>query len=100
MAPVAKKFGLSARVSSDNPAAIKRVLEQAAGGHCRITAIDGGFEVRGELEGESARDLNRNLLSEMRRVEKRTRIRSEWTSGKTIEKFFDYVPKGTKTTQT
>jgi len=36
----------------------------------------------------------------MRRVEKRTRLRSEWTSGKTVEKFFDYVPKGTKTAQT
>jgi hypothetical protein len=100
MAPGAKKFGLSARVSSNDPPAVKLVLERAVGGRCRITSVEGGFEVKGELEGESARDLNRNLLSEMRRVEKRTRIRSEWTSGKTVEKFFDYVSKGTKTAQT
>lgn len=30
----------------------------------------------------------------MRRVEKRTRIRSEWTSEGVTERFFDYVPKG------
>ena len=94
-----RKFGLSARVSSDNPTAVGQVLERVVGGSCTITAVEGGFEVEGELKGKSARDLNRNLLSEMRRVEKRTRIRSEWTSGKTVEKFFDYVPKGTKTTQ-
>ena len=100
MAPVGKKFGLSARVSSNNPPAVKRFLERVVGERCKITSVDGEFEVKGELEGESARDLNRNLLSEMRRVEKRTRLRSEWTSGKTVEKFFDYVPKGTKTAQT
>jgi hypothetical protein len=37
------------------------------------------------------------LLSELRRAEKRTRIRTEWVfSGNTVEKFFDYVPKGTR----
>jgi hypothetical protein len=35
-------------------------------------------------------------LSEMRRAEKKTRLRAEWTSGGITEKFFDYVPKGTK----
>jgi coenzyme F420-reducing hydrogenase delta subunit len=59
-----------------------------------VKPMGGGFEIRGEFEGESARDLNRRLLSEMRRVEK-TRIRAEWTSAKTVERFFDYVPKGT-----
>jgi hypothetical protein len=33
------------------------------------------------------------LLSELRRVEKKTRLRAEWTSGNTTERFFDYVPK-------
>jgi hypothetical protein len=26
-------------------------------------------------------------------VEKKTRLRAEWTSGRVTEKFFDYVPK-------
>ena len=32
----------------------------------------------------------------MRRVEKRTILRAEWTWGGVTEKFFDYVPKGIK----
>jgi hypothetical protein len=43
--------------------------------------------------GENARELNRFLLSELRRVEEKTGIRAEGTSGNTTERFFDYVPK-------
>jgi len=46
------------------------------------------------MTGENARDLNRAFLSALRKVEKKTRLRAEWTSGNTIERFFDYVPKG------
>jgi hypothetical protein len=91
-----EKFKLSARISSDNPPAIKPVLERIIGNRGIIKPTSEGFELEAELDGESARDLNRMLLSEMRKVEKKTRIRSEWTLGNTIEKFFDYVPKGTK----
>jgi transposase len=49
---------------------------------------------RVQLEGESARDLNRAVLSALRRVERRTTLRAEWSSGTTVERFFDYVPKG------
>jgi hypothetical protein len=97
---VEKRFKLSARISSDNPSAIKPVLERIIGGRGIIKPTGEGFELNAELEGESARDLNRMLLSEMRKVEKKTTIRSEWTLGKTIEKFFDYVPKGTRKVQT
>jgi len=91
-----KKFRLSARINSDNPSSIEPILGRLIGGKGTIKSIEGGFEVEADLEGESARDLNRMLLSEMRRAEKRTRIRAEWTSGNTIEKFFDYVSKGTR----
>ena len=90
-----KKFRLSARISSDNPPVIRPILERLISGKRAIKSIENGFEVEADLKGESARDLNRMLLSEMRKAEKRTRIRAEWTSGNTIEKFFDYVPKGT-----
>ena len=53
------------------------------------------FLVEAEMEGASARDLNRTLLSALRKVEKRTTLRSEWTSGETTERFFDYVLKKT-----
>ncbi len=34
--------------------------------------------------------------SALRRIERKTRLRAEWTSDNTTERFFDYVPKGTR----
>ena len=93
------KFRLWANVSSDNLAAIKPTLERIIADKGTIRQIDQGFEVEAELEGERARDLNRMVLSELRRAEKRTRIRAEWKSGDIIERYFDYVPKGTRQVQ-
>ena len=93
---VQRAFKVSVRVSSDNPSAVKAVIERIFRNKGAIRSTHEGFEVEGNLEGESARDLNRMLLSELRKVEKRTRIRAEWMSGNTIERFFDYVPKGTR----
>jgi hypothetical protein len=90
-----RKFKLRANVSSDNLSGIKTTLQRLIGDKGTIRQTGQGFEIEAELEGESAQVLNRMILSELRRVEKRTRIRAEWTSGNTIEKFFDYVPKGT-----
>lgn len=91
-----KKFKLSARVSSATPSAIKPVLERMIGTNGSIKTTDDGFEVNAEFKGESTRDLNRMLLTEMRKAEKKTRIRSEWTYEDTTEKFFDYALKQTK----
>lgn len=92
---VEKKFKFSALVSSDNPSAIKPVLERIIGDKGTVKSTGEGFEVNAELEGESTRDLNRMILSEMRRAEKKTRIRAEYTSDNTTKRFFDYVPKAT-----
>jgi hypothetical protein len=91
-----KKFTLWARMSSGNLCAIKPILQRLISNKGTLKSTEEGFEVEADLEGESARDLNRMLLSEMRKAERRTRIRAEWTSANTIEKFFDYVPKGTR----
>ena len=92
----AKTFKLVATVSSDTPTAVRGPLECALGPKAKIEPTDDGFRVEAKLSGESAKDLNRQLLSDMRRAEKKTRLRAEWTSGNVTEKFFDYVPKGTK----
>jgi hypothetical protein len=89
-------FRLSARISSDNPSAIKTVLREFVGGKESVKATEEGFEIEAGLTGESARDLNRTLLSQLRKVERRTRLRAEWTSNGVTERFFDYVPKGRK----
>jgi hypothetical protein len=91
-----KIFTLTATVSSDDPAAIEPVLKKLIGGRGIITPVNDGFQISGKFSGESAKELNRQLLSEMRRVEKRTRLRAAWTSDDTVERFFDYVPKGVR----
>lgn len=88
-----KRFKLSAHVSSDNPSAVKLVLERIIGSNGSVKPADEGFQVEAELEGKSARDLNRMLLSQMRMAERRTRLRAEWTAEGVRERFFDYAAK-------
>jgi hypothetical protein len=91
-----KKFKLSANVSSANPSAVKPVLERIVGRSGSVKPTSDGFEINAEFKGESARDVNRMLLTELRKAEKKTRLRSEWTCEGTTEKFFDYALKQTK----
>ena len=64
-----------------------------------VKEAEGEFIVEAEMAGDSAKELNRLTLSALRRAEKKTRLRSEWTSENgTTQKFFDYVLK--KTTKT
>lgn len=91
-----KRFKLRARISTDNPAAVGPALRKLlAGASVESGGGSGEFIVEAELNGESAKELNRSLLSALRRVEKKTRLRAEWSSGNTTERFFDYVLKGT-----
>ncbi len=90
-----KRYSVVARVSTDNPAAVRPALERLlVPGSVTATQDGGEFLVRVELEGDSARDLNRDLLSSLRRVERKTRLRAEYTANGDVEKFFDYVSKG------
>ena len=95
---IEKRFTLRARVSTENPSAVRPALLQLfPGGSVMLTGDPKELVVRGEMDGTSAGDLNRVLLSALRRVEKRTRWRAEWTSEGTKERFFDYVPKTKRT---
>ncbi|MGO8686839.1 MAG: hypothetical protein ACLQT7_06585 [Candidatus Dormibacteria bacterium] len=87
-------YRLVADVSTGSPERIRAVMARLfpAG----VTETADGFHVEAERAGESARELNRDILSALRREERRTRLRAEWTSGGTTERFFDYVPKGTR----
>jgi putative acetyltransferase len=88
-------FHLVAEVSSNGPAAIEPVLSQLIIDGT-VTRTADGFHVDGWMQGADARMLNRELLSALRRVERRTRLRAEWTGGGEVHRFFDYVPKGTR----
>jgi hypothetical protein len=90
-----KRFGLKARVSSSDPQAIRPVLRKfITRGTIKETKDE--FIVEAKMEGADAKELNRALLSALRKVEKKTRLRAEWTSDDgTTQKFFDYVLKKT-----
>ena len=87
------RFRLEARVSSSSARAVKPILERVvAKGTLKKEADE--FVVEAQMEGESAKELNRSLLSELRRAEKKTRLRASWTSEDgTTERYFDYVLK-------
>jgi len=90
-----RSFALDARVDTDGPAPVRRVLRDLFGnGTFEPGGKPGEFVVRHRMEGESAKDLNRRLLSALRRAEKKTRLRAEWTAEDgTVYRFFDYVLK-------
>ena len=89
------KLKLNARVNRSDAHTIRQALEQlAAKGSVRKAGDE--LVVEAEMEGASARELNRTFLSALRKVEKRTTLRSEWTSDDgTTERYFDYVLKKT-----
>ena len=60
------------QVSSDNPTAVKPVLEKAISQNGSIKPQATSLKLTPELKGESARDLNSTLLSDIRRAEKKT----------------------------
>ena len=93
------QFRLVARVSTSSPELIRPIL----GGvfpRGRVREQGNELVVEDTMEGSSAKDLNRAILSALRKVEKRTRLRSEWTAEDgTVFRFFDYVLKSTKKPQ-
>ena len=89
-------YKLKAQTSSNNPQSVLQVLKRFLVRKGDVVLNGELIEVNAELEGESAKDLNRILLSEMRKIEKKTRLRAEWTSDNITERFFDYVSNSVK----
>jgi hypothetical protein len=86
-------YRLSARVSSNDLAAARAVLHELLPDG-RIDDDQAELLVEAELAGDSAKELNRSLLSALRRAEKKTRLRSQWTAPDgSVERYFDYALK-------
>jgi len=86
-------FSLVATVSTDSPKLVRPVLEKLIGKRHLEDVGASEFRIQTTMRGVSAKALNRELLSALRAVERKTRLRSEWTSGETTERYFDYVLK-------
>jgi hypothetical protein len=91
-----QRVRLVAEVSSDRLEAVRPVLEQLIQG--TVSATPSGLHVEGWMLGAEPRELNRQLLSALRRVERKTRLRAEWDSGGVTHRFFDYVLKSSRPT--
>ncbi len=89
-------YKLKAQTSSNNPQSVLQVLKRFLIRKGDVVLNGELIEVNAELEGESAKDLSRILLSEMRKIEKKTRLRAEWTLDNITERFFDYVSNSVK----
>jgi hypothetical protein len=87
------RFSVIADVSSDNLAAVRPVLLQVVDSAVVIETADGLRVQGGFMDGDDARNVNRHLLSALRRAEKKARLRAEWTADGYVHRFFDYVPK-------
>jgi len=89
------KLNLKARVNRSDAETIRHALDQLAA-KGSVKKVGDEFVVEAEMEGASAKELNRTLLSALRKVEKRTTLRAEWISDDgTSERFFDYALKKT-----
>ena len=91
-------FHVIASVSSDSAALIEPVLRRLVVGS--VNETPDGFEIDGWRQGSDPHELNRELLSALRKVERRTRLRAEWTAGGMTYRFFDYVLKGVRSQST
>lgn len=87
-------FHLIADVSSDNPAAIVSLLEDLIDGSVTETAE--GFHVDGWMRGADAASSTGFSCPHYVASSGGRRLRAEWTTNGETERFFDYVPKGTR----
>jgi hypothetical protein len=85
-----KTFKLTAEITTSDAPKIESVLY-------RLIGVDGmirteyGFMVTTTMIGQSASELNHELLSALKQVDEETILRAEWTNGKETEQFFDNV---------
>lgn len=86
-------FTLEAEISTDDAQTLGAVLA-ARFPPDEIARVPGGLRVSCVLQGPSARELNRELLSYLRRAVKKTRLRARWQAGGVTERYFDCVFKG------
>ena len=86
-------FILKARINRSTAQTIRQALKQLPA-KSSVKKEGKEFVVEAKVEGACAKELNRTLLSALRKVQKRTTLRAEWTTGEgSTERYFDYVLK-------
>jgi hypothetical protein len=87
-----RSFRLTATVITEAPEPVRSRVENVLGPKARVLRTADGLRVEvGAVVAVDPREINRRLLSEMRRVDEGAKLRSEWTAGDVTERFRDYV---------
>ncbi len=85
------RFKLKVRINGSNDRAIQQALKQL-GVEGEVKKVRGAFALSAEIEGTSAEELNKSLLSALKTIRKRTKLRAEWISDDgNAQIFFDYL---------
>lgn len=92
-----ERFRVVADINTSDPKQVESVLIELVGVN-GVIRTEKGFKIATTIEGQTASELNRELLSALRQVDEKTTLRAEWIRGKLTERFFDYVPKGIRET--
>lgn len=91
-----ESLNVEAKISSDSTDLIEPLLQKVAP-DCTITRIGSDLHLKGTIKGNDPKEENRSILSRLRKVEKKTRIRAKYRTGDgTTYSFFDYVLKKTE----
>ena len=90
------KLILKARINRSDAGTIRHALDDQLAANGSVRKESDEFVVEAQMQGASAKELNRTLLSALRKVNKKTTLRAEWSSNDgTTERYFDYVLKKT-----
>ena len=90
------KLTLKARINRSDAGTIRQALDDQLAANGSVRKESDEFVVEAQMQRASAKELNRTLLSALRKVNKKTTLRAEWSSNDgTTERYFDCVLKKT-----
>ncbi len=90
-----KTYTLTAEIRTANPHDVGAYLNYVFT-PWSVTRTITGFMIEAQMTGESARLLNRRLLSSLKRIEKKTTLQAEWKHNGSAWRFFGYMMKGNR----
>ena len=85
-------FNLKARINRSDARTTGRLSTNSPP---RVPSANKAMSSSSKPRWREPKELNRMLLSALKKVGKRTTLRAEWTSGDTTRRYFDYVLKKT-----
>lgn len=87
-----RKYSLIARVRSEFPYAVRKVIDKISQDVVRTS--DNEFLFRAHMKGENAEKLNSSLFSEILEKDRNATLHAEWSLGNIKEIFNNFLKEG------